>query len=207
MAMDIKGMLTKKLGPLPAWGWGLVLGGGYLGYRVISGKGISLSGTSTDAATTDEAASYEGTGTNGSSAGYAYGEGGEVPDVYVTVVPDTTTSDASSSDTASAVEDLSSKLATSKTYGKKMKTRGDNWANYARKWRKAAKKKDSSNAKAGSTKPKTENNAKSKRTGTQGTHIVEKKARSPIDRSQNLRVRKPAPKPQSRLHTTKRGGK
>lgn len=28
-------MLTQKLGPLPAWGWGAIVGGGVLGYRLI----------------------------------------------------------------------------------------------------------------------------------------------------------------------------
>jgi len=32
---------TRKVGPLPAWGWGAVIVGGYLGYRVLRGGGSS----------------------------------------------------------------------------------------------------------------------------------------------------------------------
>jgi hypothetical protein len=38
MATDIKESLTQKVGPLPAYGWGLILGGGYVGYRYWKAK-------------------------------------------------------------------------------------------------------------------------------------------------------------------------
>jgi hypothetical protein len=37
MAVDVKEALTRKLGPLPAWGWGVALGGGILAFRFIRG--------------------------------------------------------------------------------------------------------------------------------------------------------------------------
>lgn len=47
--------LTRPVGPLAAWQWGLVVVGGYVGYRVITGKSIvggggggGSSGTTTD---------------------------------------------------------------------------------------------------------------------------------------------------------------
>ena len=171
---NLKAMLTKKLGPLPAWGWGLVIGGGYLGYRVLSGKGLSLTG-SEQAATENTAYPEEGAG-----AGYSYGEGGAAPiNIYIDNPP--------SADN----EDLAAQLAASKAYAQKMKTRGNNWANYARRWRNVAKRKgDAQNAKGGSTAPKTGNNQRSKRTGTQGTQLVPYvRSRSPIDRSQGWHTR------------------
>jgi hypothetical protein len=51
MALDLKGAATRKIGPLPAWGWGIALGGGFLLYRAISG-GKSGGGSSEDISTT-----------------------------------------------------------------------------------------------------------------------------------------------------------
>lgn len=36
---DIKAALTKKIGPLPAWGWAVAIGGGYLVFRAVRGGG------------------------------------------------------------------------------------------------------------------------------------------------------------------------
>lgn len=43
--------LTRPLGPLAAWQWALVLAGGYVGYRYLTGQGIG--GGSKQATTTD----------------------------------------------------------------------------------------------------------------------------------------------------------
>lgn len=40
--------LQRPVGPLPAWGWGAVIVGGYIGYRILSGKGLSGGGSSSD---------------------------------------------------------------------------------------------------------------------------------------------------------------
>lgn len=37
--MDVKGALTRKIGPLPAWGWGVAVGGTVILYRIVTGKG------------------------------------------------------------------------------------------------------------------------------------------------------------------------
>jgi hypothetical protein len=52
MAVDVKGALTHKFGPLPAWGWGVALGGGILVWRYVrggasSGQQAASSGTPT----------------------------------------------------------------------------------------------------------------------------------------------------------------
>lgn len=39
--VDIKEAATRKLGPLPVWAWGAVVGGGLLIYRVATGGGAS----------------------------------------------------------------------------------------------------------------------------------------------------------------------
>ena len=37
--VDVKEALTRKIGPLPAWGWAVAIGGSVIAYRVISGRG------------------------------------------------------------------------------------------------------------------------------------------------------------------------
>lgn len=39
--IDVKEAATHKIGPLPAWAWGAVVGGGVLVYRLVSGGGSS----------------------------------------------------------------------------------------------------------------------------------------------------------------------
>lgn len=41
---DVMGALQRPIGPLAAWQWGVVIGGGYLGYRVLTGKSVFPSG-------------------------------------------------------------------------------------------------------------------------------------------------------------------
>lgn len=49
MPVDVKEAVTRKLGPLPAWGWGVAIGGAFLAFRVIRPKSAS-SGSGTAAA-------------------------------------------------------------------------------------------------------------------------------------------------------------
>jgi hypothetical protein len=44
MAVDIGQALGRKIGPLPAWGWGVALGGGILVWRFVSGGAPSQDG-------------------------------------------------------------------------------------------------------------------------------------------------------------------
>jgi hypothetical protein len=46
MAVNVGGALTRKLGPLPAWGWGVGIGGAILAVRVLRGGSISGGGGS-----------------------------------------------------------------------------------------------------------------------------------------------------------------
>lgn len=50
---DLRGALTRQLGPLPVWGWAVVAGGGYLVMRYLTddgaGDGGVVLGTITDA--------------------------------------------------------------------------------------------------------------------------------------------------------------
>lgn len=41
MAIDLREKLTQKLGPLPVWAWGAVVGGAILAYRVLHGGSTS----------------------------------------------------------------------------------------------------------------------------------------------------------------------
>jgi hypothetical protein len=66
--LDIKGALTRPLGPLPAWAWGVVIGGGYLLYRYLhtgSLFGSSTSSASSNSAQVEVPASDYGTGATG----------------------------------------------------------------------------------------------------------------------------------------------
>lgn len=45
--IDLREAATRKLGPLPAWAWGAVIGGGLLVYSLASGKGASSPFTQT----------------------------------------------------------------------------------------------------------------------------------------------------------------
>lgn len=64
MAIDIKESLTTKAGPLPLWGWGLAIGGGYLGYKFLTGgsKSTASTSTGTPATTTDSSLSGDTVG-------------------------------------------------------------------------------------------------------------------------------------------------
>ncbi len=44
MAVDVGEALTRKLGPLPAWGWGIGIGGAILAVRVLRGGSIGGGG-------------------------------------------------------------------------------------------------------------------------------------------------------------------
>ena len=62
--MEIPASLEKKLGPLPVWAWGAVVGGAFLAITLLKG-GTSTSGTTT--AATAPAATSGGDTTGGSS--------------------------------------------------------------------------------------------------------------------------------------------
>lgn len=183
MAVDLKAALTKKLGPLPAWGWGLVLGGGYLGYRVLSGKGLSVSGSSSGNAVEETPQVFEDTAGVSSGAGYSYGSGGGAP---VTIINQIPTTDSSN---------LASELAKSQAYAQKMKERGDNWADWGAKWKAIAKARGTEGRTSAQIKAEQAANAAFKakhsktgatttnRVGTQGTQIATKKV-SQINRQQ-----------------------
>lgn len=51
--------LQHKIGPLPVWAWGVVIGGGFLAFRVISGRGFG----GDDAGTADGLTTAVGAGT------------------------------------------------------------------------------------------------------------------------------------------------
>jgi len=46
--MNISESLQYRLGPLPAWAWGVAIGGGFLAYRLLTTGSISSPDTSTD---------------------------------------------------------------------------------------------------------------------------------------------------------------
>lgn len=94
--------LSKKIGPLKAWQWGLIVGGGGLVYAVLKKNGLSLGGT-TATTKTDEAGLYDagtsvtGTGTSyGGGSGTSYGGGSAPQPITITVQPAEPSSEPSS---------------------------------------------------------------------------------------------------------------
>lgn len=60
--VDIKDAATRKIGPLPAWAWGAVIGGGLIVYRMATGGGSSSSSVQTLAGGLGDAGSGGGGG-------------------------------------------------------------------------------------------------------------------------------------------------
>lgn len=115
MSATLKDALTKKIGPLPAWAWGLVAGGGYLAYRALSGRSAQSEGV-----TEDTTAEYSGTGYD--SSGGADGasvsvESGSTPASLEGYVP----------------ESLVEEMASDKAEAKWQKLRARNWRLRAQK--------------------------------------------------------------------------
>jgi len=78
---NVTATFGKRVGPLKVWHYGAIIGGGYLLYKVLKGKGVSLTGsTATDLTATPDAGAYAGPGT-------AYSDGGPAPLVTPTVTP------------------------------------------------------------------------------------------------------------------------
>jgi hypothetical protein len=78
--VDIEAALTRKLGPLPAWGWGGALGVGVLAYRALHGGGAAgQSGSSGTVQTIGgDGASFDPSSI-GSSGGGSGGSSGGTP--------------------------------------------------------------------------------------------------------------------------------
>lgn len=74
--IDIGEALTRKLGPLPTWGWAGVLGVGLIGYRAVAGRSSASSGASSGSVQSigGDGASY-GYGDLGSDAGGGSADG------------------------------------------------------------------------------------------------------------------------------------
>lgn len=66
--MDVKGSLTRKLGPLPAWAWGLLLGG-----AIIAARAILARRDGSDGAPVDDPGTSAAEGAAGGSGGGAAG--------------------------------------------------------------------------------------------------------------------------------------
>jgi len=192
---DWKAALTKKIGPLPAWGWGAVVGGGYLGYRMLSGKGISLSGA-TSAAT--DAASDNGTGVSGTGS-VGPGDGGGVAPTPAdgNALLAALTAEVTRGDKAVAGESKSNILSA------KRKAQATYWAKVAKKLKAAA----ASNAKRSNNKKPTSKRTGTTQAGHKATKLVTPLHRSVAASAAPQRVRNRAPKvtPKARVRTTNAG--
>lgn len=62
MAIDVKAALSRKIGPLPAWGWGVAIGGGLLVWRMIRGGGSGGTSFATEGTATSDGGGAFGLG-------------------------------------------------------------------------------------------------------------------------------------------------
>lgn len=92
MSIDVGEAATRKIGPLPAWAWGAVVGGGYLVYRVASGGGSGgASSPFVQPIAGGDAFDYEGAaggGGGGASSGSGTGTGTATVAKWGSDVPD-----------------------------------------------------------------------------------------------------------------------
>lgn len=147
----VTGSLTKKVGPLPVWAWGLVIGIGFVAYTRL--RGTSLSSTSSEE-------SLEGsTGISSDGSGTTYLDDGGSSSGEITVTLDDS---ALIEQNASLAEQLGKQKAATA----RQKQRASRWKNWGQRWKKVAKRRaQSKDAKrANNKKPKT------RRTGTTATH-------------------------------------
>jgi len=170
---DLTKGLSKKIGPLKAWQWGLIIGGGGVVYAVLKKNGLSLGG-STATTKTDDAGLYDagtsvtGTGTSGGSSGGS--DNGTAPQPITIQIQsaepaDTTDLEAklkaaqeaqAAAETATQAEkDAAAKAAAEAAANvakakEREQKRVTAWANWGRKWKTQAAK----NAKRIPTTPK-----------------------------------------------------
>jgi nucleoid-associated protein YgaU len=80
---DVGSVVTKKIGPLPGWGWLLIVVGGAWGYKLYRGRsGIGASAPSPASLSTDPSATPNfapGTGNAGGGAGFFGGSVTQTP--------------------------------------------------------------------------------------------------------------------------------
>lgn len=62
---DVKALATRRIGPLPAWGWGIVAGGAFVVLRIFRGGSTSVDATAPSG--TSDTSSGGGTGQTGST--------------------------------------------------------------------------------------------------------------------------------------------
>lgn len=178
----VTGSLTKKVGPLPVWAWGLVIGIGFVAYTRL--RGTSLSSTSSEE-------SLEGsTGISSDGSGTTYLDDGGSSSGEITVTLDDS---ALIEQNASLAEQLGKQKAATA----RQKQRASRWKNWGQRWKKVAKRRaQSKDAKrANNTKP---------RTRRKGTSATNRKDRRP----KFLSSPKRNPNPRDRIvHKTSRSGR
>lgn len=222
---DMKAMLTKKLGPLPAWGWGVVIGGGYLGYRLVSGKGMlpaSAGAGESDADTSGmTAGGGSGTGSSGDysdpSGSYASGQQNSLLDAYMAgettglsliqaPIP-TDTAEPTAGEIPTPTPQPGSRLETMPTLLADPKPKphtSNGWKIWGVHWKDVAKKRTSTNAgrantaayKKGQAANKAKRAAKTKRTGTSQSGFIKQKPRVVTPPHRNdTKIKRPVAKP------------
>jgi hypothetical protein len=145
--------LSKKIGPLKAWQWGLIAGGGIVVFTVLKKNGLSLTGK-TAAETEESAAGLYDAGTSTTGTGTSAGGGGDngtaPTPIQITIAPaetpttpSTDTSEleaqlaASQAETAQVKEQSAAQLAAQK---KREQARVEGWKNWGKKWKTQAAK-------------------------------------------------------------------
>ena len=142
----VTGSLTKKVGPLPVWAWGLVVGIGIVAYMRLRGTSLSSS-SSEETLEGSTGISSDGSGTSG---GTTYlDEGGSSSGEITVTLDDSALIEQNAS--------LAEQLGKQKAATARQKQRASRWKNWGQRWKKVAKRRaQSKDAKrSNNKKPKT----------------------------------------------------
>ncbi len=146
--------LSKKIGPLKAWQWGLIAGGGIIVFTVLKKNGLSLSGKSTttdDTTLYDAGTSTEGTGTSTGGGG----DNGSAPQpIQITITPAEPVTPSDTDTTSEEVSTLKSELAASQAQTAAAKAKGQKRYTAAMNWGKKWKTQAAKNARRKAVTPK-----------------------------------------------------
>lgn len=140
--------LSKKIGPLKAWQWGLIAGGGVLVFTILKKNGLSVTGKSAEEVEQSSAGLYDaGTSVSGTGTSAGGGDNGGAPQpIQITITP---AEPADNSEDEQRISDLEKRLAAQK---ERERIRVSAWKNWGQKWKTQAAK--NARRKATSTKQK-----------------------------------------------------
>lgn len=127
--------LSKKIGPLKAWQWGMIAGGGILVFTILKKNGLSVTGKSAEEVEQSSAGLYDaGTSVSGTGTSGGGSDNGTAPQpIQITITP----AEPDDSENKQRISDLEKQLAAQK---ERERTRVSAWKNWGQKWKTQAAK-------------------------------------------------------------------